>query len=122
MGASNSTTVIKNGDWEHRLCWTTPSEPSPAPSPIKGNSPDNIPDAIVLENGQHNNNNFSNKRNSSLTKSLRLLKRASPQRGSWQKLKPQASYEETKNGIEMASFNASLSSSVGTTKTEELVI
>ena len=117
MGASNSTTVIKNGDWEHRLCWTTPPDPSPSSAPDKGNAPKDPADATLMEN-EGNNNNFSNKRNSSLTKSLRLLKRASPQRGSWQKLKPQNSYEETKNGIEMAS----LSSSVGTTKTEEFVI
>merc|ERR1711874_93445 len=114
MGASNSTSVIKNGDWEHRLCWTEP--PTPASTPTKDNSPNE--DTANMENGQ-NNNYFSVKRNSSLTKSLRLLsKRTSPQRGSWQKLKPQHSYEETKNGIEMAS----MSSSVGTTKTEEFVI
>ena len=106
MGASNSTTVIKNGDWEHKLCWTEP------PTPLEG---------IKWAEPRENFN-----RNSSLSRSLRILRNKDPFKNgrndnssgrSWQKLKPEHSLEETKNGIELASL-----SSMVTTRTEEMVI
>ena len=109
MGASNSTPVIKNGDWEHRLCWTAPTTPISTPTT------ENSPPEEQGEETKQDNNNTSIKRNSSITKSLRLLKR-NPQRNfSHQKLRHQSSLEETQNGIEMASFNASKNASCETT-------
>ena len=92
MGASNSTT-IKNGDWEHHICWT---DPPPKP---KSETPKSSPTV---------NNNFI--RSTSLTRSLKNY------REKWKKLEPQKSYEETSQGIELAS----LASSLKTTDTEEL--
>ena len=109
MGASNSTSIVKNGDWEHRLCWTAPTTPA-TPIPAE----EIVPDCGDSENGQINNN-FSTRRNSSLSKSLRMLKSRTPQKGSWKKLRSQHSLEETKNGIELASLSS-------TTKTEEFII
>ena len=99
MGASNST-VIKNGDWEHRICWM---EPPVAPEKSVPESPEKDPNVT-------NNNNFI--RNASLTKSLRNY------REKWKKLETQKSLEETSQGIELAS----LASSLKTTETEEMIM
>ena len=95
MGASNSST-IKNGDWEHHICWID-SPKSESSSPSKTTS-------------EVTNNNFI--RNASLTRSIKNY------REKWKKLEPQKSLEETSQGIELAS----LASSVKTTDTEEYLV
>ena len=99
MGASNST-VIKNGDWEHRICWM---EPPP-------NRPKSVPESPKKDPKVTNNNNFI--RSASLTRSLRNY------REKWRKLESQKSLEETSQGIELAS----LASSLKTTETEEMIM
>ena len=127
MGASNSTPVIKNGDWEHRLCWTAPT--TPIFTPVTENSPttEEPEEEKKQDNKLQNNNNFSIKRSSSITKSLRLSKRNPNRNFSHQKLKQQNSLEETNNGIEMKSFNSSCETTISvltakSTKTEEFDI
>jgi hypothetical protein len=126
MGASNSTPVIKNGDWEHRLCWTAPTTPISTPT-TENSPPEEQEEEKKQDNKLQDNNNFSIKRNSSITKSLRLLKRNPHRNFSHQKLKQQNSLEETNNGIEMKSFNASCETTISvltakSTKTEEFDI
>mgnify|MGYP001348495429 FL=1 len=97
MGASNSST-IKNGDWEHHICWIDqPANPKSESSQSKTTS-------------EVTNNNFI--RNASLTRSIKNY------REKWKKLEPQKSMEETSQGIELAS----LASSVKTTDTEEYLV
>ena len=116
MGASNSTPVIKNGDWEHRLCWTAPTTPISTPTT------ENSPPKEQEEEKKQDNNNISIKRNSSITKSLRLLKRNPHRNFSHQRLRHQSSLEETQNGIEMKSINASCETTISvlTTKSTNL--
>ena len=95
MGASNSST-IKNGDWEHHICWIDNPPKSESSSPSK--------------TSEVTNNNFI--RNASLTRSIKNY------REKWKKLEPQKSLEETSQGIEMSS----LASSVKTTATEEYLL
>ena len=97
MGASNSST-IKNGDWEHHICWIDP------PANSKSESSQSKTTSEVT------NNNFI--RNASLTRSIKNY------REKWKKLEPQKSMEETSQGIELAS----LASSVKTTDTEEYLV
>lgn len=97
MGASNSST-IKNGDWEHHICWIDP------PANPKSESSQSKTTSEVT------NNNFI--RNASLTRSIKNY------REKWKKLEPQKSMEETSQGIELAS----LASSVKTTDTEEYLV
>ena len=96
MGASNST--IKNGDWEHQICWMDPPE-----------KPKSAPETPKKDPKVTNNNSFS--RNASLSRSIRNY------REKWKKLEPQKSFEETSQGIELASL-----ASIKTTETEEMTL
>ena len=116
MGASNSMPVIKNGDWEHRLCWTAPT------TPISTSTTENSPTTDEPEEEKKQDNNFSIERNS-----IRLLKRNLHRNLNHQKLKQQNSLEETNNGMEMKSFNSSCETTISVltakfTKTEEFDI
>ena len=108
MGSSQSN-VIRNGDWEHKLCWTKPTD-------------DKLESTSMHITHQTDDNDDPFKRHSStLTQSLRNLRRNmsssnavshSSRAAHWQKL------SETKNGIELAS----LPPSDQTSRTEEIII
>lgn len=100
MGASNST-VIRNGDWEHHICWLD------TPPNTENNS--EITESVF-------------KRKTNLTRSFNLKYQSAVHRHkNWKKLKVQTNSKEVKNSYELDSIG-SATPSVKTTYTEELFV